>query len=48
MKGYYEQRIFITDWAPIYPIQRSRWLASRILPKDYLVIRDFIGWRACW
>ncbi len=45
-QGYYEQRIFITDWVPTYPIQRSGWLASRILPKDYLVIWDFIGPRA--
>ena len=47
-EGYYNQPIVIKDWTPTYPIQRSGWLASRILPKDYLVIWDFIGWRACW
>ena len=44
--GYLEDTIVITDWVPVYPIQRSGWLASRILPKDYLVIWDFIGPRA--
>ena len=44
--GYREREIVITDWTPTYPIQRSGWLASRILPKDYLVIWDFIGPRA--
>ena len=45
-EGYYNQPIVIKDWTPTYPIQRSGWLASRILPKDYLVIWDFIGPRA--
>lgn len=41
--GYLEDTIVITDWTPIYPIQRSGWLASRLLPKSYLTIWDFIG-----
>ena len=41
--GHLEKEIVITDWVPIYPIQRSGWLASRLLPKSYLTIWDFIG-----
>ncbi len=47
-ENHFEQAIVIVDWAPIYPIQRSGWLANKLLPKDRLVIWDFIGWRACW
>lgn len=45
--GYFLQSIMIDDWTPAYPIRRSGWLASRLLPDDRLVIWDFIGWRAC-
>lgn len=45
--GYREDTIVITDWTLIYPIQRSGWLASRLLPKTYLTIWDFIGQKAC-
>jgi hypothetical protein len=41
--GYYEKEIVITDWVPVYPIQRSGWLASKLLPKSYLTIWDYIG-----
>ena len=41
--GYREATIVITGWVPVYPIQRSGWLASRLLPKSYLTIWDFIG-----
>ncbi len=41
--GYYIQPIVIKDWAPVYPIKRSGWLASKLLPKSYLTIWDYIG-----
>lgn len=47
-ENYYEQPIIIDDWAPIYPIRRSGWLANKLLPEEYLTLWDFIGWRACW
>ena len=41
--GYFETSIVITDWVPVYPIRRSGWLASKLLPKGYLTIWDFIA-----
>ena len=42
-EGYYEVPIIIYNWTPVYPIQRSGTLASKLLPKGYLTIWDFIG-----
>ena len=44
--GYYVVPIYILDWAPVYPIQRSGTLANLLLPKSYLTIWDFIGPKA--
>ena len=41
--GYYVVPIYIFEWTPIYPIQRSGTLANLLLPKSYLTIWDFIG-----
>ena len=42
-EGDYLVPIIIYDWTPVYPIRRSGTLASKLLPKGYLTIWDFIG-----
>ena len=44
--GYYVVPIYILEWTPVYPIQRSGTLANLLLPKSYLTIWDFIGPKA--